>query len=307
MPTDQEEQSCIAIVSRRTMRDFIAAEANLPLEQVYSVADQFTASGGKRVDLYLTPLLPIDADNDALARAYVLSSRIYRNLFTLAMHGGMFDQAGKGKRPLVRLLAALEAAGFCAVTDFPLVANGSSITDLDIAAVKDGILFVGQSKVVLHPDTAFEFWKVRQKLNDAATQMQRSISHLKAALPGLLSRLSLQGAWIGETVTFVVTSAWEFTGARISDLPIVDFSYLEMLLQGAEISAVKEEADGTLSIRRGRLIKGQHPTGPELKALIEEPLHRHMARRPAKAGLTLHTIGPYKMHFPTRWSELKLK
>jgi hypothetical protein len=123
----------------------------------------------------------------------------------------------------------------------------------------------------------------------------------------LLSRFSLQEAEVGATVSFVVTSAWEFTGAKISGLPIVDFSYLEMLLRGAELSEVKEEADGTLSITRRRLIRGRHPTGTELKALIEEPLHRHMAHRPKKTGLSLHTIGPYKVHYPMRWSELKLK
>jgi len=304
---DQGQQSCTATLCRKAISDFIALEANLPLEQACACADQYRASRGKRVDLYLTPLVPIDADNDALARTYVLSSRMHRNLFTLAVHGGLFDQSGKGKRPLLRLLTALKEAGFDAVIDFPLVDRGSSITDVDIAAIKDGILFLGQSKVVLHPDNAYECWKVRQKLTYAAAQMQRSLSHLNAALPMLLSRFSLQEAEVGATVSFVVTSAWEFTGAKISGLPIVDFSYLEMLLRGAELSEVKEEADGTLSITRRRLIRGRHPTGTELKALIEEPLHRHMAHRPKKTGLSLHTIGPYKVHYPMRWSELKLK
>jgi hypothetical protein len=95
----------------------------------------------------------------------------------------------------------------------------------------------------------------------AAAQMQRTLQHLEGLLPRLLSRLGWRESVI-DTVAFVVTSAWEFSGVHVAGVPVVDFSYLEMLLNGARISTVREEVDGTFSIAKVRLIKGLHPTGP---------------------------------------------
>jgi hypothetical protein len=157
--------------------------------------------------------------------------------------------------------------------NFPLRSGGQVITDVDIAAAKDGFLFVGQTKVLIRPDTLYDDWKVLENLGKAASQLRTALQHLST----IREELGLaEGKFL--TVPFLLTNIWDFTGATVDGFKIIDFSYLSMLLTGGEIWKVRLGSVPRREVRK--VIAGKYPTGEELSKLLQRPIHEAMFEKP---------------------------
>ena len=264
-------------------------------------------SSTERVDLFLKPLLPVASGTLALATAYIETSRMNRNILTIAIREANLDQSRKGTIQVEEVCETFRSAKFAALSNYAVILEGVPKTDIDIAAYKDGILFLGQAKVVIHPDTAHEHRAVRNKLVSAARQMKRCLDHLDSYKADLLHRLGAPSIRTRGIVAFVTTNVWDYTGVEVGGLPVVDFSYLSLLLTGGAISLVREDVDGSLSALSSRVIKGKRPTANELRVRIESPLARYMFERPEGSKLGLIEIAGHKVHLPTRGVLMKLK
>jgi hypothetical protein len=138
-------------------------------------------------------------------------------LFTIAIREGRVDFSPKGLKPLQDLGGLLTEAGYQVVLNFPLRSSGGLITDVDIAAAKEGYLFVGQTKVLIHPDSAYDEWKVLENLKRAAQQLTKSIDHIQPLRDHLgFSDGSLQ------VVPFLLTNVWHYTGSTVNGFKVVD-------------------------------------------------------------------------------------
>jgi hypothetical protein len=98
-----------------------------------------------------------------------------------------------------------------------------------------------------------------------------------------------------ETVPFLLTNIWDFTGMSISGFKILDFSYLENLLTGANIGVLSFEPQPRR--RMTSFIKGKYPTSTELEKLITNPLHSQMFEHP-KVERKQFTVAGWEINFP---------
>ena len=168
--------------------------------------NQYTLANAPHQDLFYSPLVPLANGLIGLATKVILSSRMQRNIFRIAVRESELDQKEKGQRPLVALQKSFEHARFQAVLNYPAVLGNKVSTDIDIIALKDGVLFVGQSKIVIIPDTHYEVWLVWEKLVSAADQLRKSLDAIDADSSVIKHRLGMSEK-PQRVVPFIITSA----------------------------------------------------------------------------------------------------
>src|SRR5262249_53310495 len=142
-----------------------------------------------------------------------------RNVFMLIATESDLDQKKKGYLPVRNLRKAFLNAGFQAVTDFTIRIDGQEVTDLDLAAFKDGTLFLAQSKIIVEPDSLYDIWKAEAKLSRAAIQLDKCLQHLDAVREGLFEQLGIKGTHEKNVVPFIVTNSRHFTERRFGGHP----------------------------------------------------------------------------------------
>jgi hypothetical protein len=272
-------------------------EANVSRKQAEALVEQFSSEIGiGRTDLFYKPLIPIP-DMVLLPTAYVRSSRFDRNIFMLIATESDLDQKKKGYLPVRNLRKDFINAGFQAVTDFTIRIDGQEVTDLDLAAFKDGTLFLAQSKIVIEPDSLYDIWKAEEKLSRAAAQLDKCLQHLEVVREGLFEQLGIRGTHEKRVVPFIVTNSRQFTERRFGGYPVVDVPYVEFLLGGAR-GAVVGTAPGKLRTGSGKkYIKGSRPTAEEFEELLKRTIHRVMERETVER-YGMKKIGDRKIHVP---------
>ncbi len=201
------------------------------------------------------------------------------------------DFSHKGLKPLQDLQKLFVKAGYDVTLNLPVTMSGQLITDVDIAAVKDNFLFLGQTKVLIHPDTPYEDWKALESLKKAALQVRLCLDHIS-----FLCQHFKLAAGRFSVVPFLLTNIWDFTGATVAGFKIVDFSYLSNLLSGGEVWQVQFEPEPTRRIKK--LIQGRYPSGEELAELISYPIHQKMFR-PSSLEDRQIKIGDWTLTVPT--------
>jgi hypothetical protein len=243
-------------------------------EEAARLISQFSLDPGRRnEDPFFRPLVKLSDDECLVAASFIETGRYSRNLFTTAIREGHMNFSSKGLKPLNRIYDKFLRAGFETIINFPILADDRIVTDVDIAATKGGFLFVGQTKVLIRPDTLYDEWKALENLRKAAVQLKATLQHLEA----LQNELGLvEGEFV--VVPLLLTNIWDFTGATINGFKIIDFSYLSVLLTGGEIWEVQFEPVHTRQIRK--LISGETPTGEELFRLLQRPIHEVMFEKP---------------------------
>ena len=220
-------------------------------------------------DPFFRPLIELNSEQRLIAASFIETSRFSRNLFTIAIREGHINFSAKGLKPLKDLYREFENAGFNVVINCPIAVSGKTLTDIAIAATKDGFLFVGQTKVLIHPDTLYDDWKVLENLKRAAAQLKTTLQHV----PLRRDRFQLtEGEFL--VVPFLLTNVWGLTGTTIEGFKVVDFSYLSNLLRGGEIWKVQFKPVPTREIIK--IIKGKYPTGEELSRLVLKSIHEEM-------------------------------
>ncbi len=212
----------IALVPFTQLLSLIVSSIGCTSEQGERLVSQFSLDPSERnQDPFFRPLIKLNGAKCLIAGTFIETSRFSRNLFTIAIREGKVDFSPKGLKPLRNLYQEFADAGFRAVLNFPIRTPEGTVTDVDVAAAKDGFLFVGQTKVLIHPDSVYDDWKVLDNLRKAAGQLKRSLPHISL----LEDRLGLSEAEF-LIVPFLLTNVWGFTGAVVEGFKVIDFSYL---------------------------------------------------------------------------------
>jgi hypothetical protein len=233
----------------------------------------------------------------AMPTAYIRGSRFERNVFTLIATETDLDQKRKGYLPVMDLVQSLKDAGFHALSNFPVKVNHRELTDIDLVAFKDGLLFLGQCKIVIEPDGIYDTWKVERKLDFAAEQLNTCIDHLDSVRAMLFERLQLKGTKEATVVPFILTNSRQFTERLFRGHSVVDTTYLRFILGGARASIIAM-ASGAIGIRSGRsYIAGKSPTGHELATLLRRTIHKVQEREMTYRHV-MRTVGNRKVHVP---------
>jgi len=247
-----------------------------------ALLERFTVQEGKHpVDLFFTPIVSSKLEKPWIfASKFIEIGRFERNIFSILVADGVLDQDEKGFRPLTKLAQDFETAGFLVVENFPIVDSaGNLITDADIVAYKEGILFVGQAKVVIEPDTVYERWKARKRLEHAAVQLHKSVTHADAIAKSLAEKFPDADINMDKVRGFIVTNTRQYTELSIGGFPVVDLPYLTFVLSGATATHILRGEDGKIGVSSGKsFIAGTYPTAAELYLLVEDTLHQIKGR-----------------------------
>jgi hypothetical protein len=235
---------------------------------------QFSLIPGERnQDPFFRPLIKLNSKDRLIAGPFIETGRFARNLFTIAIREGGVDFAAKGLKPLRSLGNEFTEAGYSTLINVPVRVPEGTLTDADIVATRDGYLFVGQTKVLINPDTPYDDWKIHENLGKAAVQLEHSLEHISQ----LAERLRLEpGGYV--VVPFLLTNVWDFTGATVAGFKVIDFSYLSLLLRGGELWVLNPGPTPTRQVVK--LIAGKYPTGEELCRLLRRSLHEQMFQKP---------------------------
>ena len=283
----------VPVLSRARLTSITTASMGCSPVRAQELLSQFILDPAKRnQDPFFRPLIRLDDSACLVACTFIQTGRFARNLFTIAIREGRVDFSPKGLKPLKELSKLFSNAGYDVVLNFPIHDSHGPVTDIDIAAVKDGQLFVGQTKVLIHPDSAYDEWRVLENLKRAATQLSESLKHL----PCLRQRMNISTGDL-EVVPFLLTNVWHYTGSTVDGFKVVDFSYLENLLTGGEIWEVVMSPKPTRRI--AKLIEGRYPRGDELSRLILAPIHEEMFQMP-RVERRVVTVGDWKITVPTQ-------
>jgi hypothetical protein len=226
-------------------RDFLRAQIRQFLKvddpRAECLVAQFSCrlEGSKEFDLYLKPLMELTNGMTVIPVSFVQLSRFERNIFTIAERAGAADLSPRGFNPREALASRFRDDGFGVKTNVPVVLDGQTITDADILIAKDRFLFVGQVKVVIDPDGAYEHWKVKQTLLNGADQLVKTVHAINSNFGLFLSEMDIRLS-DAALQPFLLTNALGFTGTQINGFPVVDFKYLDWLLGGAMLSIARE-------------------------------------------------------------------
>lgn len=253
--------------------------------------DQFSLTPGVRnQDPFFRPLIKLNAQDLLIAGSFIETGRFSRNLFAIAIREGGVDFAAKGLKPLRILEKEFFDAGYTVLINVPIRGPRGNLTDVDIAAAKDSYLFLGQTTVLINPDTLYDDWKVHENLSKAAQQLQRSLPNVQQVATKLGLR---EGDYV--VVPFLLTNVCDFTGAAVSGFKVADFSYLSFLLRGAELWKINPGPVPTREIVK--LIAGKYPTGEEFCRLLQRSIHERMFRKPTIEKTTID-IDDWKIVIP---------
>jgi hypothetical protein len=285
-------------IQRNWLVRMLAREASISREKSRSLIDQFTTRpASSRIDLFYRPLLLLSDDIFLLPTPYIRGSRFERNLFALIAMETDLDQKRKGYLPVLELQRFFENAGFQAVSNFRVRVDHRELTDIDLVAFKDGVLFLGRCKILIEPDTLYDTWKAETKLDFAAEQLDTCLAHLDEIRIALFERLNLKGQKEEHVTTFILTNTRQFTERQFRDHPVVDVPYLRFILSGARGSVIGA-GSGRIGVSPGRsYIAGKSPTGAELATLLRHTIHK-VQERETSHGYVMKKIGKYRVHLP---------
>ena len=168
----------------------LAREAGFCRQKALGLIEQFTSRPvTERIDLFYKPLLLLSNDVVLFPTPYIRGSRFERNLFMLIATETDLDQKRKGYLPVLELEGELRDAADSRHLKLRIKTNHREITDIDLVAFKDGVLFLGQCKIVIEPDGIYDSWKAESKLVFAAEQLSTCLAHLNEVRAALLGGL----------------------------------------------------------------------------------------------------------------------
>jgi hypothetical protein len=159
-------------------------------------------------------------------------------------------------------------AGFRVATGRVLLRNqGRPVTDVDVLAYKDGLLFLVQAKCLVEPDSVHSLWKAQHHIDAAVRQCLVGRAHLQYSLDAL-GAMPVAPEEVRELVCAVVSPAIRFRGDCVWPVAVVDDMYLDHVLNVGVVSNVNANGE---TVETRRLYPGAQPTGPELRDLLLSP------------------------------------
>jgi hypothetical protein len=294
------QYEAVAHIRRSLIVDSIKKFINCTGVKARALARRFQADSNQRpIDLFFTPLLVTNQPGEVLIGSrFIAGGRFERNLFSILVADGVVDQDAKGFRPVESLISSFEVAGFLAIGDLPIIEGGELITDVDVAAFKEGILFLGQAKVVIEPDTIYEGWKAEKRLEHAADQIRSSLTHQHQIIGALKQKYSGAGIEVEQVFPFILTNTRQFTEMVIGGFPVVDLPYVEFVLGGARATEIVMNST-QMGVGSGHsFISGEFPTALEFRNLLADTIHQ-VKRRFKQKGTREIVLGDLKIIAPT--------
>lgn len=299
------------VMSEQFLGELLSKELNITLQHAVQVTNQFKTSvePGRNLDLFFKPLIELRSKEILPSFTFIESGRFYRNVFAIAIQESDLDLSPRGLKPLHSIASRFKQTNFKSATNIRVYVDDLQLTDVDLLLLKDHVLFLAQAKVVIQPDSPYEFWKVRMKLAQAAKQLERTMGafHLiKEQLLNALGASEAEKANLNEVRPFILTNVVSYMGFRSGGYPIVNFDYLKMLLRGGRVGLLNVDREGITPLGGVRLIAGMQPTGNELSKLIDNPnpYYESMFSKPHYTVGTIQ-IGPFTLEVPVFTDEKK--
>ena len=231
----------------------------------------FTSSENQRenIDLFHKPLLSLPGPKFLIPAGYILNSRFDRNLISIVARERNDSVAVKGKKPLRKLKAMFEEAGYSCAEDVAVRGrSGELLTDLDLLAVQGSDVFLFQSKVLSIPDSPYDFWRIDQVLLSGARQMDCVLANLRA-LESECTRLGLNLMLDSAKLNaYLLTDVMVHSGFKLGEYEVVDFGHLEHILSGARSAVMDAFSKEVVAVVKG--IEGDHPTPEDIRRLVRQ-------------------------------------
>ena len=205
-------------------------------------------------DPFLTPLVALNGRRVLVMEAYILNSRFARNVLKVLVNKGLVDLDQCGP-PLERhFQEVLEGAGFRTNKGHRTElfdSDGDRVTDLDVVACRDGLLFLGQAKAVIPPGSPYEIYRMLQRLVVACHQLKSSVENSEGNREAIKSAIdwpASEAFVVRHVLACILTNDITLTGHKIGEYMVLDPFILdewltEMGSSGADAHGLVSELD----------------------------------------------------------------
>lgn len=223
------------------------------------------------IDLATRPYLKIDD-----ARVGVFTSPTMQDVFMetrrILAEGNQTSRVmGKAYETYVRDIMR-DAGCVVAESSVKLRERGRELTDIDVLAIKDGVVFLIQAKYMAEPDSYHARWKCAEQVSSGVRQCllaREFIASHPERLEGVFPGVCVPGDFV--LTSFVVTPSMQFGCFGADSVFVVDDLYLDHIARVRNVESV-DMATGEVVGRRP-LYRGEHPTGQEIAELIARPAY----------------------------------
>lgn len=222
-------------------------------------------------DLYYKPLVRI-GNHVALIPSIFLMNNVYKTFARHLQFLGV-DLSDKGDKfeEIVKYL--FKNSGFKVYQEkykfnYIQLDNINISGDIDLIAILDSYLFIGEVKNHLDPLDIKDYRSGDKVINKASKQIQKILKYIEDKDEEFASRIgiSLGELELLKIVPFIVLSGYYRSGENIDGIPITDYSSLDKFINDGElIIALDKEITGKVVIRENALsgeIFMNHLTSP---------------------------------------------
>ncbi len=168
--------------------------------------------------------------------------------------------------------------------------HGTTVTDIDLLCVKDGLVLAIQSKALYSTgNSTFDQWKSRNVILGGAKQAQK-VNDFLSRNPNWIRQSFKETLDISTALqiqSVIMTTSSLFTGWNPLGIPIVSLSYFISLLNGANVFFFNQ--DGT-DLGSRHFTAGKTPTGAELIDLLLRPLDWQIAGEDDEVTFISHAL-----------------
>ena len=112
--------------------------------------------------------------------------------------------------------------------------TGKLITDLDVLAYREGVLFLGQVKTILPPGNLYEIYRLIETLKHAADQLHLCVDNLAVNMDKIKHLLGItkdKAFNIEKVVACILTNDVTFEGYKIDDFMVFDIECFDEILK----------------------------------------------------------------------------
>jgi hypothetical protein len=176
--------------------------------------------------------------------------------------------------------------------------NKQILTDIDVLALKDGLLLLIQIKAIAAGAfNKYDYWRARKTVIKGAEQAliaEQEIRNNPSLLSSILSNNHNQQK-VEKFQPLVLTTSPLFTGWSYNNVPIISTGYLMSLLRGAKAKYVR--GDGSI-VGEKRFTKGIELTTDEFLEYLHDPWDWQIAKESNKVEHMLVELEDIKLAFP---------
>lgn len=254
------------------LRDLLVACSGVTTDVATDALTLLTSdlAGRNAVDLSTRPFIALNERDLGVIRGPFGNSRPFMETRrVLASRNATSSFLGAAYEGHVRNLFAL-AKFWIAPGRVVLGDDGQQVTDLDVLAYKDGVVFVVQAKCIPEPDSVHAVWKAREHVDGGVRQCLTARSYLQKRHQLLAKLVGRPPQEVRELCCVVVTPCVRFSGDCVWPVSVVDDLYLDHVLT---IGTVRQfDSEGRV-VSEERLYPNSEPSGPELRNLLLRPAH----------------------------------